>query len=471
MQHKRFTNLAVNFAIFSAVCWALCFVFPRCNKWAFDKNDIYKYTLPASLTVSDSAPLCGSVKGMMLSGKTYTVGCDININKGDTLLIQPGVTVLMNHNAGIIVHGTFICLGSKEHPNWFTVTGINKNDTPGLDPSLDPAYSGQWKGILGDTACNLMVIKWTHIDFGGAAYGNVVGPSVGQSSTNNYILLFQNFHGSFVLEDSWMYGATDDQVRISGGKISVMRNTFEKCGLTSGDCVNVKGGTVGDMAYNFFIGSAENAQKVTNKGQPIGAPQSNIRMYNNTFVNGGFRVTTTGSGANIDFEQGAKGLYYNNAFINCKIGPRVVGNPAADTAGLFYGYNYQYGDSLQVVNQFYPVGYISKPAPTDIPSPVYLPSNYTRGSVYDGTAVLQSDNPLFVKYTLPVPGGIKLRDISSVGSFNFRLQANSPLIGKGYLGFSPLKAVTTDLIYGATEISLPGKDLGCFQTNGSGNQH
>ncbi|WP_457818916.1 hypothetical protein, partial [Staphylococcus aureus] len=67
------------------------FIFSGCKKLAEDDSNIYKYILPPGATVSDAAPLCGSIKGVMLTGHTYTLGCDVYINKGDTLIIQPGV--------------------------------------------------------------------------------------------------------------------------------------------------------------------------------------------------------------------------------------------------------------------------------------------------------------------------------------------------------------------------------------------
>ncbi|MGZ2874012.1 hypothetical protein AAEQ99_14890, partial [Pseudomonas aeruginosa] len=77
-----------------------------------------------------------------------------------------------------------------------------------------------------------MILKWTHIDFAGAAYGNVAGPAVGQKASTSYCILFQNPNGNFILEDSWLYGGTDDCIRVSNGKIHIFRNTFEKCGGT-----------------------------------------------------------------------------------------------------------------------------------------------------------------------------------------------------------------------------------------------
>lgn len=444
--------------------------FAGCNKWAEEKANISHYVIPAGQTVSDAAPLSGAIKGVMLTGKTYTLGSDVYINKGDTLIIQPGVTINATNKAGIVVRGTLLSLGSQTQPILMTVPGYVKNDAPG---STDSAHSGGWKGIIGDTSCPLMVIKWTRMNFGGAQYGSVVGPSVNQGSGTSYNVLFQNPNGYFIMEDCWLYGGTDDCMRISDGKIHVFRNTFENNGGSGGDIVNVKGGTVGTMAYNFFIGTAYNGQKASNKGQGVGAPQTNIVMYNSTFVNCGRGVVPGQRGSTIDFEQGAAGAFYNNVAVNCRVGYRVVNNPVADTTRLTYGYNYQYGDNTDITDQFFTFGPVcTKPQPTDLPNPsTYLPSPYTYGQTYDGTPVVQKLNPLFVNYPLPVPGNLSPWTITNIGSYNFHLQANSPLIGKGYVGVQALVVVPIDPTYGATEVTPPGSDLGCYQYNGKGNQH
>ena len=82
-------------------------LFSGCSKWAQDKSNIYKYVAPppSGGVISDSTPLSGSIKGVMLTGKTYTLGGDINIPVGDTLLVQPGVTINVTNSAGIVVHG------------------------------------------------------------------------------------------------------------------------------------------------------------------------------------------------------------------------------------------------------------------------------------------------------------------------------------------------------------------------------
>jgi hypothetical protein len=448
-----------------------------CNKWAEDKSNIHVYVAPppSGGVISETTPLSGSIKGVMLAGKTYTLGGDISIPAGDTLMIQEGVTINATNSAGIVVHGVLVSLGTKDHPNVFTVPGVSKNNTPGLPLSQDSAHIGLWRGIMCDTSCTALVLKWTHLDFAGAAYGNIDGPAVGQSATTSYTVLFQNPNGYFVMEDSWIYGGTDDCMRISSGRVHIFRNTFEKCGGSGGDCVNMKGGTTGTVAYNFFIGTAYNGQKASNKGQGIGAPQTDVVMYNSTFVNGGEQIVAGARAGGINFEQGARGAFYNNAFINCRVGYRVVSNPAADTTNLTYGNNYQWADSLVIANQFFTFGTVcTQPQPTDLPNPSsYLPDNYSyinpAANSYDGTPAVQQLNPMFVGYQLPT--GLPLFAESSIGSHNFHLQSSSPLIGKGNATVKPFVVVPIDAVYGATEVTPPGNDIGCYQINGTGNQH
>jgi hypothetical protein len=444
-----------------------------CNKWAEDQANIYKYVIPPGKTVSASVPLNGSIKGVMLAGNTYTIDSTVYVNKGDTLVIQQGVTLNFLNSSGLVVRGVLVSLGTKQQPNFMTVPGATKNITPGLPFAEDSSHIGLWKGIICDTSCTMLVLKWTHIDFAGAAYGNVVGPSVNESAGTSFNILFQNPKGYFIMEDSWVYGGTDDCIRISSGKIFVYRNTFEKCGGTGGDCVNVKGGSVGTMAYNFFIGTAYNGQKASNKGQGVGEPETDVVMYNSTFVNCGLQVIPGQRGSTIDFEQGAEGSYYNNVAVNCRVGYRVVNNPAADTINLNYGNNYQWADSVDVADNFFTFGPVStKPQTSDLPDPSsYLPASYSPGETYDGSGAVQKLNPLFVNYPLPMNNGFQPWDISAVGNYNFHLQPGSPLVGKGNTRIHPLVVVPLDLEFGASEVTPPGADLGCYQTNGLGNQH
>src|SRR5215467_60961 len=462
-----------------AIIYSFSLVFTSCKKWSTEKLNLAAAEVQVAQPISDAAPLCGAIKGTMLSGKNYTIGCDVSINAGDTLKIQPGVHINVKGKSGIFVLGSLISLGTKDAPVWITVDSLAalKNDAPNQDPSTDPAFVGGWAGLYCASTCPMLILKWTHVEFGGSGLSIAQGAIVKQSAGTAFSILFQNTNGIFVMEDSWLYGGVDDPIRISNGKIGLFRNTYEKAGLHGGDCLNCKGGTVGDMAYNLFVGVATNGQKASNKGQPVGANQTNINMWNNTFISCGYRQIQSGRGANINFEEGARGMAYNNLMVNCKFGLRIVNNPPADTPNMHYGYNYEYGDSLVVVNQFYPTnaglsGGWTRPMTSDIPDfTTFLPAGYKYGDTYDGTPVVGKNNPVFYNFPLPVPNHVPLYGIQAVANFDFRLQSNSPAIGKGYTNFSPLAVVPVDPIYGATDITLPGKDIGAFQFNGTGNQH
>ncbi len=450
-----------------------------CKK-SIDRKDLSLAVVQTAAPISDAgclSPPSGAtslaVKGTMLAGKTYNVCGNLMVNKGDTLTIQEGVTVNFNGNYGIGVNGTLICLGSKEKPVYLTSPGITKTDQPGANPATDPAYTGKWSGIVGGPNCNKIIIKWTHIEFaGGKPSGDIA-----VLSSSAYPLYFQNPFGSLVLEDSWVYGSIDDAIRTVGAKIEILRNTFEKCGYTSGEALNSKGGTVGDFAYNVCIGMATNGPKLSNAGALTGVPGSNLRVYNNTIINCGYRRAAAGRGGSINFEQDAAGMAYNNLMVNCKFGLRVVQNPIADTANLKYGYNYTYADSASVANQIYPSlsisTAISKAPATDIPLPSsFLPSNWKPGDVYTANpAILSANNPQFINGPAPLPAGLRLRDINTIGNYNFALKLSSPCVGKGYVSFGAKAEVPVDAKFGVTELTPPGRDIGAYQTNGTGNQH
>jgi len=230
------------------------FVIPSCKKSSSSSN-VSAPQIQIGQPISDTTT-GGSIKGTMQTGHTYTITRDITVNSGDTLLIQKGVTLNLKNGSNLIINGTFISLGTKDAPN--TVTDPSRKKTTGTSTaSSDSAYAGGWGGIYCGPTCALCVIKWTHLDFGGAGLQNIpfTGPSVG----DQYIIYFGNPSGNFILEDSWLYGSPDDAVRFYGGHVNIMRNTMEKLGGSGGDGFNAKSGTQGNMAYNMCIVAQQTA--------------------------------------------------------------------------------------------------------------------------------------------------------------------------------------------------------------------
>jgi hypothetical protein len=416
-----------------------------------------------------------AIKGTLKAGQTYYLSSDYaaaTINKGDTLVIQSGVKVYIigpatgataigtqEHAPGILVNGTLLSLGTKESPNLFTVQNTALKSDPTKDPqspNTDPAFKGYWGGIQGSTTSGDIILKWTRFEYlGGLTPAN----SPTRATLASYGIFFQNPNANFVLEDCWLYGSHDDMIRVAGGKFEIMRNTFEKVGFIAGECVNIKSGGVGDIAYNLAVGGTGNCFKSANAGGL--SPQANMACYNNTMISGGYRQQKAGEGGSLDFENGGRGLAYNNFIVNCAYGLSVLGGsgtvPAADTVNIKYGYTYNYGDNTAITTQFLPAGFITRVQTGDING-----GNKTTPG---------ANNPQFVNYPLPAAANTQFINADYVGGYNFRLQSGSPAVGKGYTGFSPLAIVKVDKIFGATEITLPGKDIGAYQVDGTGNQH
>ncbi|MEO8884926.1 MAG: hypothetical protein ABI367_02615 [Mucilaginibacter sp.] len=444
--------------------------------------------------ISNASTLtAGSYKGTFLAGQTYTVSGDITVNAGDTLLIQKGVKINMTNGANFIVNGDLISLGTSDAP--ITITDPSKTKQTGASTvASDNAYTGGWGGIYCSNTSNLVVIKWTHLDFGGAALKTLPFPaSAGLSAGDQYVLFFENPKGVFILEDSWLYGSPDDATRFYGGYYNIMRNTMEKCGSTGGDGFNAKGSSVGNMAYNLIIGSATNGTKTASDGTTAG--QCQFTMYNNTYVNDGFRNTGVygARSGSVEIENNSRALVYNNLIVDCNFGVRIAGGPGgakvyladttSSTTALFpktaYGYNYYYADNVAMANQIVPTSVaqpvVTHPQATDIPNmAALLGTNYTFGAVYDGTTLVGKNNPMFVNYSLPAAANFWTTQ-ASVDSYNFHLQAGSPAAGKGTTNGNLIKPITTgipvDPTFGSSEITLPGADMGAFQLNGTGNHH
>ncbi|MBC7424917.1 MAG: hypothetical protein H7321_00160 [Bacteroidia bacterium] len=429
-----------------------------------------------------SDTLKGSVKGTMESGKTYYFYDQVVINAGDTLVMQSGVKLLsLNPKAQLIVKGSFVSLGTKDNPNWITGVDAYKNPSnykinslqdPNSDPGLKPTGK-LWGGIQCEKTTTLVDIKFTHLDFGGGTASASNPPDGYTSGKDLFLIFFQNPDGFLIFEDNWVYGTTTDVIRANGGKVHIMRNNIEKIAYNDGDCFNVKNSTIGDMAYNLIVGTAKGGTKASNKGT-YGTVQTQINMYNNTYISGGYRSVDPDRGANVNYEQGARGYAYNNIFVNCKTGLRILENPLADTANCRYGYNLSYGDSVRIVNSFYPPTHITRPNSHDIPNPVNFypgfPNSYTLGQIYNAPTLVGQNNPKFTNYPLPVSGVVSL--FNFIGNYNFHLSSGSPAIGAGYTNFSPINATAavTNSFLKAT-VTPPSIDLGAFPTSGNGNQH
>jgi hypothetical protein len=255
------------------------------------------------------------------------------------------------------------------------------------------------------------------------------------------------------------------------------------------------------MAYNLFVGGATNATKSSSDGHTT--RQCQMAMFNNTYINCGQRSelkNQTGlKGGDIEIENNSRALAFNNLMVNCRYGLRVAGGVSgakvylADTAQgstsdfipkTAYGYNYYYADDSSMTNQFLPTNIaqavVTTPQSTGIPNmAAFLGSNYTFGKIYDGSSLVSKNNPMFTNFPLPAAAGSwKLQ--ASIDNYKFSLSSTSPALGAGTTtAFSvPSSAANGFALapisnnFGVTQKYVtPGKDMGCYQADGSGNQH
>jgi hypothetical protein len=403
--------------------------------------------------------LRGSVKGTLRTGKTYYFKTDITVNAGDTLLFQSGVTLIAlgdgasySTSPQITVNGTLISLGTQDNPNWITVLPSQR--------IRDNAFKGFWGGIQGGANGGDIIIKWTHLEFAGGPAGPANDPAVYTAGVPRYTIVYSNIAGNFVIEDSWISNSKDDGIRVISGKISVMRNTFENNGESGGEALNMKSGTVGDVGYNLIIGAATNGLKASNSGGTT--IQTNVYMYNNTMLNCGFRQVQSGRGGSINYEKGAKGKVYNNIIVNSRYGMRITTD--ADIPNMIYDKQMYYANAAQISAQIYPATGVAVAKPGDIASA-------TPGANQPQFANYNVDAFNYAAATFPMSIAAMPASLTNAGTSDFRLVPASPAVNKGKTDFNPLKVVSnTTGTYGAN-ITLPGVDIGAFESDNSGNKH
>lgn len=465
--------------IFNLLLVSVCLAFTLS---ACHQKEIVNISAPLIQTANaiTSDTLKGTVKGTLLHGKTYYFKSDITVNDGDTLLLQSGVTLIALGDGltpatapEIFMHGTFISLGTKDEPNFITVKNAADLKAQAAQQNYTNVFLGWWGGITCTPAAVTTanpnpkggdcIIKWTHIEFGGGPAGAADNQAFYSTGSPRYNIYFANITKNLIVEDSWFFGAKDDNVRTDGGKVSIMRNTFELCNGVGGEFFNMKSGTVGDLAYNMCIGSGTNSLKASDAGST--GTQCNVNMYNNTFVNGGFRQTKTGRGGAVDFEKLAKGRCYNNLFINCRFSFRVTSD--ADVANISYNNNLFYASTATIASQFYTAdSYAGIPKGSNDIISTTVGANNPTFYVYDSAGA----GTFFTANPGPITANTMPFAIVSMGTSNFKLQAGSPAIGKGNTSFSPYGTVTATGTLGTT-ITPPGRDLGAYQNDGTGNQH
>ena len=295
--------------------------------------------------------LSGSVKGKTVPNHTYLVNDSLTINVGDTLTISPGDTLLMKNNLStgaacwIQILGNFICEGTSSNRIVITTDSVNA-----------PKHPGMWGGIMGDSS-KYISVKFTNIywaggnDASGHAYRTFDIYSDAANTTTTFFT------------DNIVEGTVDDCIGLHGGSASVLRNTLKWVGAPDGDNINIKAGTIGEIAYNVIWGAGGNGIKI-NASTSV-ARITDVCVHNNTIVAGGWRrIDELGYGILVDAS--ARAQIYNNIIGDMYGGLEIT--VAADTLRTVYNNNlfFYSVDSLSGVSRYYPSDGVGKPASGDI---------------------------------------------------------------------------------------------------------
>ncbi|MGY3053795.1 hypothetical protein ACVWYG_001996 [Pedobacter sp. UYEF25] len=384
------------------------------------KEEVTTFTKIEIPTSSPIQPgdIQGFVKGTLQANQTYYVTGDLTIKKGDTLNAQPGSTIIVKNNAQVTVQGVLNLVGTKDQPISF---------------NSDKNKPGTWGGFQCDTA-QAVTIKWTKVE-------NTGGPDASGSARATLKVVAPI---NVAIEDSWFTNGQDDMFAIfNGAKVTILRNTISSSGSTDGEGMNLKSGVTGQVAYNVIFSQAGSGVKLeTSKTIPF--PQTEVDVYNNTFVSIGWRRGAAEPGRAISVGVNAIGHIYNNIIVNCLHGLELFDD--GDIVHTSYGNNLFYatidkfadlGDPTLKVDiraGFYPVSGIGVPQNTDLISK-------SEGDL----------NPLFVSYDgiIAAPNGFP-------NLYNFSLKDGSPCFGTGHPNFRN---------------NLGSRDIGAYTLDGKGNQH
>lgn len=237
-----------------------------------------------SIETNTGSGISGEVFGIWERGSVKHIGGDIIVPQGKSLLIEEGVTVIMDSvkKPEFIVKGNLYCMGTQQNPVLITGPAETRNRT----------WGQVWGGILGAPTCDEMLFDNTIIELGGATTTEAstsvkMGLYKAVAGENLPAIWFSNTKGKLVINNSVVRFFHDDATYIEGGKLLVTGCKFYTTGNKGGEGVNIKSGVEADVSYNLFYSDNTNAMKLSNSGDRT--PQAHVVAFNNTILNTGWR--------------------------------------------------------------------------------------------------------------------------------------------------------------------------------------
>lgn len=293
---------------------ALAFVFAACEKENGNGNG--NGEIPG--TTEETVRI---LTGTLESGTTLEVDSHLLVPEGESLTIEPGVTLVfsskgvgVNHVAiEFTVDGNLYCLGTEDQPVRLTVAEDERTQAN--------TFAGLWGGIVAGASCEEMIIDHTIIEYTG---GQVVEGS--PAAENGYYtagddaypqITTNNANGNYVITNSIIRNGWSDGIYMMGGNAIIADNIFSANGYDGAEAVNVKSGCKVDVAGNIMFSPNTNGLKLSSSDQSEVRHQALIQAYNNTIINSGWRRDGEKGGC-IYVEEMANVSVFNNLLVNCK---------------------------------------------------------------------------------------------------------------------------------------------------------
>jgi hypothetical protein len=427
--------------------------------------------------------ISGNVSGVWEKNSTVNVSGHITVPAGQTLTIEEGVQVLFDDNGvgashtriEFMVAGKLYCKGTATNPVLFSVAASKR-----IAANI---FGGLWGGIVGTKDCTEMLFNNVIMEYTG---GDVVADSpsalAGIYTAGGDItphITTNNPQGKYVVTNCIFRNGRSDALYFMGGQGIIANNIFLAIGQTGGEAINMKAGCKVDAAFNLIFSPNTNGLKLSSSGQDdaAGRYQALIRAFNNTIINAGWRRNgVKGGGAYI--EKGALVSVFNNLFVNCKfmaMTPKFdqpSPSNGADNASIIDYNFYASGSQQSSLAQDNPttltsyMGYVSNQAAYYHDGRLNTPK-VDFHSLVSASAGDAAKDPKFANYGFNT---VALNSYTYDNTWNFRVQASSPVLTGAYSSFTGTYAPywsTTGLTVNGIEYKtpVPVARFGAFGTN------
>jgi hypothetical protein len=436
-----------------------------------------KATCNVSVANRQLTNVSGDVSGKWEKNSTVYVTGQINVPAGKTLTIEEGVQVIFSSNGvganhtpiEFMVNGNLYCNGTATNRIRFSVAENER--------TAENTFKGLWGGIVATKTCQEMLIDNTIIEYtGGAVMADSPSALAGLYTAGNDAdaqITTINPSGRYVVTNSVLCKGNSDGIYMMGGNGIISHNLIYANGSTGCEAINVKSGCKVDASFNLIYSPNTNGLKLSSAAQDdaSGKTQAQVRAYNNTIVNAGWRRDGV-KGGSVYVEKNALVSVFNNLMVNCKFkaqtpkwGTPSITDGCATESVIDYNY-YASGAQQSTLTQDVTNGTLTAYLGYTLKNKNVYPAAVDTHSRVSASAGDAATDPGFVNFPYNTN---PLVSYTYDDSWDFHVKAGSPVLTGAYGGsesnMQPLFGVTGVTVNGKTYKSEGFKSyFGAFGT-------